>query len=85
MNAPGRVGRMPYARPEDDTFLRFVDQYQHEWGYPPSVRDIAERFEVAINTAHIQLSRLIGEGLLTRRLNIPRTLQLTDAGRERIS
>ena len=65
--------------------LKWVDIYRAAEGYPPSRREIAEHFEVGLETTQRILGRLIEEGLLTVKPAGARSINITGAGMKIIS
>lgn len=65
--------------------LRWIGEYRETHGYPPSRRELTERFGVSLHTAQRMLARLIEEGLLEVTPNIPRAVNITRAGMKAIS
>lgn len=68
-----------------DEVLRFIGEYRKAHGYPPSRREMTEKFGVSLHTAQRMLARLIEEGLLEVTPNIPRGVNITGAGMKAIS
>jgi SOS-response transcriptional repressor LexA len=57
-----------------------------EHRYPPSWRDIANHIGASGPTAaHDHVQELVRKGLLTKRPRIPRSLALTEAGKEELA
>jgi repressor LexA len=54
-------------------------EYQNEHGYPPSLRELAEHFQVYPNTIQDHLKALARKGFLTRKPNRSRGLSVTPA------
>jgi repressor LexA len=53
--------------------LDFIKSFQHEKGYPPTIREIGEAFEISsTNGVRYHLSILVKEGHLSRRSRISR-------------
>jgi len=50
---------------QDDEVTEFIRIYIAKSGYSPSVRDIAERFEVSTSTIHRHLMDLVEDGKLS--------------------
>lgn len=50
---------------QDDEVTDFIRVYIAKSGYSPSVRDIAERFEVSTSTVHRHLMDLVEDGKLS--------------------
>lgn len=61
--------------------LAFIVAYRDEHGYPPSVRDIGERWDIAAATTHTTLRRLIDKGLIQMTPGIARSITITDEGK----
>lgn len=49
-----------------EAVLAYVNEHRDEYGYSPSVRDIAQKMNVSVSTAHGDLRELEEEGLVTR-------------------
>lgn len=56
--------------------LEFVSRSTEEVGYPPSVREIAERFDVNVNAIQRHLEALMKKGYLTREEGKGRALKV---------
>lgn len=64
----------------DAKVLAYIERHRRERGYPPSVRDVADEFEISRGGAHEALRRLERDGLLVRPAKIPRAMSTTRAG-----
>lgn len=51
----------------------YLAQFAHQYGYGPSVRDIAQNFDVSVSTVHRTLLRLVNEGVVMRQAGRART------------
>lgn len=65
--------------------LAYIGWYREAYGYPPSRREMTERFGVSLHTAQRMLARLIEEGLLEVTPHIPRAINITRAGMKAIT
>lgn len=64
-------------------YLKTIQEYIGAFGYPPSLRDLATLMGVSSpGTVHRQLSILKERRLLTQEPEKPRTLALTDEGKQ---
>jgi len=73
------------SRPTDAALatLRAVADFIDEFGYSPSVQEVGwNRSVKSRSTAHDQLVRLRHDGFVTWFEKMPRTLRITDLGRE---
>lgn len=69
--------RSPLLTCRQRQVLSFVAHSAKEKGYPPSIREIAERLGVhAHNTARFHVEALIGKGYLARDFGIGRGLRV---------
>lgn len=69
-----------------EQILNFIEDYQEEKGYSPSVREIADAVGLASgSTAHGHLDRMEKKGYIRRDPSKPRTLEIVESeqGRER--
>jgi repressor LexA len=57
----------------------FIRRYKQEYGYPPSLREIAAACYLGRSTVLRYLDRLEIQGRLTRTSGVPRSIQLLDA------
>lgn len=60
----------------NDHVTEFVKGYWRQWQYGPSVRDIADEFDVAPSTVYRHLMSLVEEGTLTVNQGRARTWRL---------
>lgn len=62
--------------------LKIVDDLSRERGYPPTVREISSHIELSLATTHKMLSVLKRRGWVTADARIPRSLRLTELGKD---
>lgn len=62
--------------------VRFISLYLERYGYPPSVREIAQAAQVVVKGAWRYLHVLAREGLLTIQPRVARSVRVTAAGRD---
>ena len=63
--------------------LRFVDGYIKDFGYSPSVYDVAAGFGFKSKNAAVDhINLLVGKGYLIRAQGVARSIRVTNAGRE---
>lgn len=60
----------------------FIAEYIERFGYPPTVREMAQRFECSVETAHKQLAKLQEQGRVRREANYPRAIQLIEGDKK---
>lgn len=60
--------------------LAWIDEFRKAEGYPPSRREIAEHFQVGLETTQRLLSHLIEEKLLIVKPAGARAINITGAG-----
>ena len=65
--------------------LKWIFEYRHYHGYPPSRREMTEQFGVSLHTAQRMLERMVEQGVLEVTPNIPRALNITRAGMKAVS
>jgi repressor LexA len=59
--------------------LEFIQQFQEDSGFPPSIREIGEAVGISsTSVVNYNLNRLVDEGYLDRQQNVSRGLRLTD-------
>jgi len=70
---------------QHDEMLAFISDYHASHGYSPTMREIgnALHYESTATVSH-HLRALKRKGLMTLGRNQPRTMVLTDEGRERV-
>lgn len=57
--------------------LKFIKKYVSKYGYSPSLEEIAKNFGLSsLSTIHYHLTKLEGEGLISRYDYLPRSIQL---------
>ena len=75
--------------PETDqrlAVLKYIADYREAFGYSPSMREIADDLEIAsTSTVAFHLGILRARGLITQKDRTPRTIVLTQKGREEIA
>lgn len=74
------MARASHYEDDKSRILDSVHTQAVRHGKPPSVRDLADQFDVGVATMHSYLRRLEGEGMVTWRHGAHRTLRLTSAG-----
>lgn len=68
------------------TILRFIDAYNKEHGYPPSVAEITEAASLrSTSSTAYQLGVLEARNLIARKPHAMRAVALTDKGKEEIA
>jgi len=77
-----RASRYPDSREE---ILRSLNDVALAHGKPPSVRDLATKFQVGVATMHSYLEKLAEEGMVEWRPGRHRSLHLTPAGIQELS
>lgn len=66
-----------------EAVLSFIDAFQMEHGWPPSVREIGSNFGIrSTNGVHGYLRALEGKGLISRVAGQARSIRITERGRE---
>lgn len=65
---------------EADEVLAWISKYRDEEGYPPSRREIAEHFDVGLETTQRILRHLVEEKLLIVKPAGARAINITGAG-----
>jgi Mn-dependent DtxR family transcriptional regulator len=60
--------------------LIFIDEYSSRNGYPPTIRDIADNFEISRTSVFERLGRLRAKKLIISRKGMARSLKPTAAG-----
>jgi DNA-binding MarR family transcriptional regulator len=73
-----RDSRSTYRR-----ILKFTGEYIDTHGYSPSIREIADAIGRKVSTTSYHLHGMCKSGLITWERHIPRTIRLTDKGREK--
>ncbi len=68
-----------------DKILVAVHEAETSHGKPPSVRDLADQFDVGVATMHSYLQKLAEEGMVEWRKGRHRSLHLTDSGIRELS
>ena len=68
-----------------DDILKSVNAAATAHGKPPSVRDLADQFEVGVATMHSYLQKLSEEGMVEWRPGRHRSLHLTQQGIRELS
>jgi repressor LexA len=61
--------------------LRFIEQYIHQHGYPPSLREIADALGMTPAGAHYHVQKLRKKNLLTYQPHRIRTIALVKSKR----
>jgi len=69
-----------FAGVDTDEVLTYIEQYRNTEGYPPSRREIAEHFEIGLETTQRMLGRMIEEGILVVKPGVSRAINITGAG-----
>lgn len=68
--------RIPLT-PRQQSVLKFITSYIRDAGYPPSIREIVERFDYATtNAAVCHLDALVRKGYLERDPNTARGMRV---------
>lgn len=62
--------------PRQDEILRYLRYHVREYGFPPSVREVAERMGMPVSTVHYQLNWLAEKGFIIRRPTLSRGITL---------
>jgi DNA-binding GntR family transcriptional regulator len=73
----GRQGSPLVVKVTDDHVTEFIRSYWNKCKYGPSVRDIADEFDVSTSTVHRHLMNLVEEGALTVNQGRARTWRLS--------
>lgn len=68
-----------------DRVLRAVDEFVEVMGFSPTIRNLSERLGCSVSTAWTWATAARVAGLLSYKERSPRTMQLTRAGRDRLS
>lgn len=78
-----KSNKLTYRR---EQILRFLDLFYKENGFPPTIREIAQHFELsAASTVHTHLKNLERTGYIERVQRTARGARLTPEGRAVIS
>jgi len=66
----------------DDELIMFIHKYKIEHQYGPSVREIAENFDVSTSAIHLRVKDLVEADLLQQpeKKGLARALKVTNAG-----
>ena len=62
------------------SFERLTDK----WGLPPTITELAEQMGLSYATTHNLLEECLSMGLVNKRPNVSRGVQLTSAGERRL-
>ena len=65
---------------DDGEIIAYILDHREQHGYPPSVREIAAKWDVVPASAQSTLRRMYAEGLLVRTPGIPRSITISEAG-----
>ena len=60
--------------------LAFIRQYMAEFGYPPTIRDIASNFGITTHAAYYHLTALKTKGLIDWKEGASRTIRILKKG-----
>jgi len=71
---------MSIAGVNSNEVLAWIDTYRLTEGYPPSRREIADHFQVGLETTQRLLAELIDDGLLVVKPAGARAINITGAG-----
>jgi repressor LexA len=80
MSPKGIYERKHQSRLSEKTWsvLEFIQRFQRDEGYPPTIREICKRFSFSsTNAIRHHLGRLIYHGYLTRSYRVARGLRVT--------
>jgi repressor LexA len=67
---------------KQETILRYIQEFIADNGYPPTIREMAERFQVHIKAVQDHISALKAKGVLTHQANKARGFELATRVRE---
>lgn len=67
--------------PKQEQTLEFIALHIETHGFPPSLLQICDEFQIAKQAAHDRIRMLVKQGVLTKRAVVARGLAITDAGR----
>lgn len=67
--------------PRRKAILRFIERFKDRFGFAPTVREIAEAAEVAVNTICYYIKVFEKLGFISRHKKKFRTLSVTEEGR----
>lgn len=65
--------------------LNFIEQFQNEYQYSPSLNEMAEHFDISIPTVHQHISYLKLKGLLTAGKNKKRSIETVERKEEMVT
>ena len=70
-----------WAKMKKINLIRFIDRYQHENGWPPTVREIQAEFNMSSTSVSVYwINKLINSGELERVPGVARGLRITQKG-----
>lgn len=62
---------------KQNSILRFIEKYQKEYGWAPSIREICRETKIeSTATVHVYLKKLEKEGFIQRMSGAPRAIKL---------
>ncbi|MCL2472562.1 MAG: transcriptional repressor LexA [Treponema sp.] len=73
---------MKEATKRQKEVLDFIAKYIHTHAYPPTIREVADYFEISVKGAHDHLTALKKKGLLKQGDKKSRTMELIKTGEE---
>ena len=68
----------PKQQKDESALLPLIDAMVDDDGYPPSMRELAEKVGWSVSTVREALLRLERQGLIARHAGRPRAMRLTD-------
>lgn len=71
---------VPTLTTRQRTILTFISDHLEVYGYPPTVRELAEELQASVSTVHQQLLELELKGYLRRAPGRPRAIQVIQPG-----
>jgi DNA-binding MarR family transcriptional regulator len=76
------VRDIPVVRHAD--ILRFILRYTEKHGFPPSMAELRAETGLAVSTIAHHLEVMEARGYITKKAKTPRTIVVTDRGRQRV-
>jgi repressor LexA len=75
--------RRPHGKDRQGQILRFIEEYSHKHKFSPTVREIMEAVGLKTGTTvNFHLDNLQELGLVTWRKGLPRTVVVTELGKQ---
>ena len=76
----GRLAKNRQVTDHQRMILRYIKEFTHKNGYPPSLSDISEELGNSLTAARQSITSLVAKGVLSRVPRQGRTLRIPEKG-----